>query len=255
MHKEYGKLTREQFKTTMRALGEFKEQREDFADLMAKVPESRINEVFTSDYCWSDCYELPFTTHMALVVVAFNRTDWLSAAAASDDPQQFVLDTMDTVEPVEPHPGFQLQHLIGLVWSLQRTILSILLYQRSLSGLVQEVRETGSREALFKAIRVDRTTMNCPTIADKIALAELRGNKPFFCHLRSAIAGPSRKHWMALCDLRYSLYLLRELGFNKMTDDQLEQLLIHTLKVYPNTPSARKNLRAQYQQSKQIKTI
>lgn len=255
MNKEYGKLTAEQFKAAIKGLDEVKSQRQEFAGLMAKVSESRIKEVFTGGYGWADCYELSLVEHTALAVVAFNRVDTLSAAAASQDPQQFVLDSLSDTDLVEAHPAFELQHLVGLAYSLQRTILSILLFQRSLSGLVQEVRETGSRDALFKAIRVDRTVMSCPTVADQIALAELQGNKQFFRNLKSALAGPSQKHWMALCDLRYSLYLLRELGFDDMTDDQLEQLLVHTLKVYPNTPTARKNLRAQYQQSKKIKTI
>ncbi|WP_208300002.1 hypothetical protein [Aquabacterium sp. A08] len=51
------------------------------------------------------------------------------------------------------------------------------------------------------------------------------------------------------------MFALRELGFDKMTDAQLEELLVHQLKVYPNVPSAKKNLRAQYQQSRKIKTI
>lgn len=255
MDKKYGKLTEEQFKAVIGGLGEIKNQRQEFTGLMAKVSESRIKEVFTGGYGWADCYELSFVEHIALAVVAFNHAEMLSAAAASKDPQQFILDSLCHTDPVEAHPAFELQHLVGLAYSLQRTVLSILLFQRSLSGLLQEFRETGSKDALFKAIRVDRTVMNCPTVADQIALAELQGNKQFFRNLKNALAGPSQRHWMALCDLRYSLYMLREMGFDDMTDDQLEQLLVHTLKVYPNTPTARKNLRAQYQQAKKIKTI
>lgn len=255
MNKEYGKLTGEQFKAAISALEKLNGQRQEFSASMAKVPESRFKEVFTKGYGWAYCYELSFPEHIGLASVAFNCADVLSAAVASEDPQQFVLDRLNRTMDLEPHPAFELQHLVGLAYSLQRTILSILLFQRSLSGLVQEVRETGNRDSLFKAIRIDRTAMSCPPIADRIALAELQGNKQFFRNLRSALAGPSQKHWMALSDLRYALYVLRELGFDKMSDDQLEQLLVHTLKVYPNTPTARKNLRAQYQQSKKIKTI
>ena len=144
---------------------------------------------------------------------------------------------------------------MGLAFSLQRSVLSIMLFQRSISGLVQEVREHDDLDALFNAVRVDRTVMSCSTIADKIARAEMRGDKRFFLRLRNALKGPTQKHWAAYCDLRYSLVILRELGFDGLSDTQLENLLVHQLKVYPNTPSARKNLRAQYTQSKKFKTI
>ena len=153
------------------------------------------------------------------------------------------------------NPSFEPQDLIGLAFSLQRSVLSIMLFQRSISGLVQEVREHDDLDALFNAVRVDRTVMSCSTIADKIARAEIRGDKRFFLRLRNALKGPTQKHWAAYCDLRYSLVILRELGFDGLSDTQLENLLVHQLKVYPNTPSARKNLRAQYIQSKKFKTI
>ena len=147
------------------------------------------------------------------------------------------------------------QDVIGLVFSVQRTILSIMLYQRSMSSLLQEVREQDSHEALFKAVRVDRAALAAPTIADRIARAELRKDDTFFQHLRSALRGPQKKAWEAYYDLRYALAVLRELGFDRLSDAQLERLLVDTLHVYPNTPSARKNLRAQYQQSRKITTI
>lgn len=60
--------------------------------------------------------------------------------------------------------------------------------------------------------------MCCPTIADKIARAEMLRDKRFF-----AAAG-------------YSLFVLREFGIKNLSDGQLEKLLVHSLKVYPDTP-------------------
>jgi hypothetical protein len=81
------------------------------------------------------------------------------------------------------------------VFSLQRTILSVMLFQRSLSGLVQDVRETGNLDSMFNAIRVDRAVMSCSTFEDRIARAELMGDKRFFHRLRNALKGPTQKHW------------------------------------------------------------
>jgi hypothetical protein len=201
----------------------------------------------------SDIYEYSFAEHIAIAVIAFNAMPLLKAAMASTDPQQHVLDNMYPPDD-STNPAFSEQDLLGILFSLQRTILSVMLFQRSLSGLVQDVRETGNLDSMFNAIRVDRAVMSCSTFADRIARAELVGDKRFFLRLRNALKGPTQKHWHAYCDLRYSLFVLRELGFDGMSDAELEKLLVQTLKVYPNTPGARKNLRKQYQQSKKLPT-
>jgi uncharacterized protein YihD (DUF1040 family) len=67
--------------------------------------------------------------------------------------------------------------------------------------------------------------------------------------------GPSRKHWQTYQDLRYAFAVLREMGFDRLSDEQLERLLVDQLKVYPSTYNARPNLRKQYEQSKKIKHL
>ena len=256
MGKEYGKLSAEQFKDFIGKLPEVREQREEFGHLLSDLPKEKFDKLMVSGFSWGEIYEYPFTEHIAIALVAFNQAKWVNELAASADPQQALLDAWpDKVGDDDTHPSYEPQDLMGLVYSLQRTILSIMLFQRSISGLVQEVREHDNLDALFNAVRVDRTVMSCSTIADKIARAEMRGDKRFFLRLRNALKGPTQKHWAAYCDLRYSLVILRELGFNGLSDTQLENLLVHQLKVYPDTPSARKNLRAQYTQSKKFKTI
>lgn len=106
----------------------------------------------------------------------------------------------------------------------------------------------------FKAVRLDRSIITCPTFALRMARAELENDKSFFLHLRSALKGPSKKHWEAYNDLRYALYILRELGFDQLSDAQLEDLLVHKLKLYPNASGARKNLRKQFTESKKFAT-
>ena len=256
MHKEYGKLTADQFRDLIARLPELRRNRDEFGRLLTEVPRDKFDAFMIRDFNWGHVYENTFAEHISIAMTAFGMAQWSIDLSMAPDPQQKVLDEWPT-EDWEPdtHPGFELQDLIALTYSLQRTILSVMLFQRSMSGLIQEVRENDSMDALFNAVRVDRTAMSCPTIADKIARAEMRQDKRFFLHLRNALKGPTQKHWLAYCDLRYSLFVLRELGFNALTDAQLENLLVHQLKVYPNTPAARKNLRAQYQNSKRIKTI
>lgn len=257
MEKEYGKLTADQFREFIGRLPELRQQRDEFGVLIAKVPKKQFDQLMVSDFNWSHLYENTFAKHIAIALYAFNQLKWLNDVSLAPDPHQFALDTWPTEDSafVEAHPDYKRQDLVGLAFSLQRTILSVMLFQRSMSGLIQEVRENDDMESLFNAIRVDRAAIACPSIADKIARAEIRGDKRFFLRLRNALKGPTQKHWASYCDLRYSLFTLRELGLGGLSDIQLENLLVHQLKVYPNTPSARKNLRAQYTQSKKIKTI
>ena len=90
---------------------------------------------------------------------------WLNDLTAAEDPQQALLDSWpESVDDDDTHPFFEPQDLMGLAFSLQRSVLSIMLFQRSVSGLVQEVREHDNLDALFNAIRVDRTVMSLSLI-------------------------------------------------------------------------------------------
>lgn len=256
IHKEYGKLTADQLSELIGKLPELRGQRDEFGALLTKLSKAQFDSMMVSGYSWAEIYEYTFAEHISIAIIAFNRRAWIDSLGTVPDPQQKMLDDWPTdTEIWDTHPAFETQDLMGIAYSLQRTILSVMLFQRSLSGLIQEVREDDNMDSLFNAVRVDRTVISCSTIADKIARAQMRNDKHFFIRLRNALKGPMQKHWAAYCDLRYSLFVLRELGFDKLSDDQLEELLVHKLKVYPNTPAARKNLRAQYQKSKKIKTI
>lgn len=255
--KEYGKLSLEQFKRITKEMPEVRAQIEELPNLIRSTSKDRINEILDRDFYWSEVYELKFHEQIAIMFFAFGRVQKLYEMAQSPDPEQAVIDWMDTDDGEDWNGGeggqFQKKHVLGLTVAMQRNILSIMLYHRTLNKLVEEVRE-GDDTSLFLAIRVDRSIVSCPTFADRIARAEVENDKMFFLHLRSALKGPSRKHWEMYKDLRYSLYMLRELGFDKMSDAQLEDLLVHKLKLYPNVPSARKNLRKQFTESKRIST-
>ncbi|SET69232.1 hypothetical protein SAMN05216326_1672 [Nitrosomonas marina] len=106
----------------------------------------------------------------------------------------------------------------------------------------------------FNAVRIDRSIITCSAFAVRISTAEAKNDKKFFIRLRKSLEGPSKKHWEAYKDLRYAFYILRESGFNQMSDAQLEELLVHQLKLYPDTPGAQKNLRKQFTESKKFAT-
>ena len=222
---------------------------------LAATSDERWAELLKGDYSWGWCYELPFMSHIAICIVALGLSEHLKQAAAQSDPQQSILDDAhkDLIEA--HHPDFELQDILALVMSMGKTVNSICLYGRSLSALVAEVREENDLESLFKAVRVDRTVMNCPTVADCIAKAELRSDQAFFDKLQLALKGPSKKQMASLSAMKFSFATLRELEINDLTDMQLEKLMVETLEVYAKVGTAPKNLRAHYQQFRKFKTI
>lgn len=255
MSKEYGKLTATQFRGFVDQLPVFQAVAEEMRKLMQDAPDAKWNEVLKEDYSWAWAYEFPLVVHLALATYAFGLTEWLTEVSASPDPQQRVLDDFNTEILGDFHPDLEIQDGVGLVVSVTRTLQSVLMYGRSLSALIQEVRDKGDLECLFKAIKMDRTVVNCPTVADRIAKAELQNDKAFFRRLSSAFKGPSQKEWAGLAGMKFSFSVLRELELNDLSDDDLEQLMVHTLDVYKDVPGARKNLRMHYQNSRKFKTI
>lgn len=255
--KEYGKLSLDQFKHLVHELPEIRNQMQEVPKLIQSTSKEKINKILGRGFFWAYAYEMPFDEQLAWLICALGRKDKLHEAAQSNDPTQAAMDMFKNDEFDDWDGGeggfFQEQDIIGLFASLQRNILSIMLFHRTLDKMVEEVR-AGNDASLFQAVRIDRSIVACLTFADRIAKAELENDKKFFLHLRSSLKGPSKKHWEAYKDLRYALCVLRESGFNQMSDAQLEDLLVHKLKLYPNVPSARKNLRKQFTESKKFST-
>lgn len=254
--KEYGKLTAEQFKHLIQKLPEIRKQEHSIGELVKSVSKDRLNELFEKDFYWSKLYELTFIDHLAVLVMALDKIEFLEEAKTTPDPTQHVIDHFRIEGDFENWDGgwnglFKKQDLIGLVFTLQKTILSIMIYQKTMQTLVDEVRQ-GHDDSLFDAVRLDRSSVACPTFAARISRAEFTNDKHFFLRLRNALKGPTQKHWQSYQDLRFALFTLRDLGFDNLTDDQLVNLLVKQLKVYPDRFEAKKNLRKQYNQSKKI---
>lgn len=255
--KEYGNLTLEEFKQLIGELPDIRSQMKELPDLLNSSPKDKIKEVLDQGLYWAAFYELSFQESLALLVCALGCHQELHKAAQSDDPTQAAFSMFQDVEFENWKGGldgmFKMGDVVALFTVLQRNIHSIMLFHRTLDALVDEARE-GNDDSFFNAVRIDRSIMTCSTFAIRIARAEIKNDKKFFLRLRSSLKGPSKKHWESYKDLRYAFYILRESGFNQLSDAQLEELLVHQLKLYPDTPSARKNLRKQFTESRKFAT-
>lgn len=251
------KPTLDDFQRVVKSLPEIRRDIQDLPGLVKASPQlSRL--VQSAHFYWADVYDLPFNEQIALLICALGYAEKLHQAATSDNPTTQVISWLDSDDDLENWSGgcggaFKMEHVVGLTVVLQRNILAIMVFQRSMAILIENAR-SGDLLSLFNAIRIDRSVVACPSVAARIAKAELEQDKQFFIHLHSATKGLSRRHWAAYRDLRYSLCLLREMGFDELSDAQLEDLLVHRLKLYPNTPGARKNLRKQFTESKKFST-
>lgn len=259
MSKEYGKLTAEQFQELIRFLSPVLEMMREMNVHLESVPAAKFNGVMIGDYgLYSHVYELPFIDHLSLVLLALNRQNEVKEMALSPDPQESVLAMLRAGDGVEDKPhneAFEKAGVVALVYSLGRTMQSMTTYGRTISSLIQDVRDNNNQDSLFKAIRIDRAVIGCPSAMQMIARAQIRNNKAFFKHLRAALAGPSKKPMVALDRMRYALLVLRELGITNLSLSELEDLMVNKLGVYAKSATSGKNLSAQYQYSKKIPTI
>lgn len=258
MEKKYSKLTADQFRQLIDHLPKFLEQGTELRKYIATVSGKRLTEVLGAEFGWSSIYELPINKHIALLVLSADEGPMLSDAANATDPQQYILDEIsrELGDDVSSKAGTPSATAVAALIALERSFLSITTYQRSLSSLVQEVREQGSDKALFMAVRLDRAAVNCPSIAARIARAELANDLEFFKGLRNALKGPSKKYWQGdFIKLRYALVLLREMGVDSMTDAEMGVLFQETLGLFKHEHAAVKNIRAHYQASRKIPTI
>jgi len=256
--KEYGKLTHDQFDRIVRELPEIRGQMKELPELVRSNRERLAEILGPDDHSWGEIYGSPFLEQLAALCVILGLHKPILEVAKTDDPQEEVLNWLMKDGVLDQwydanQKIIDKKHLVWLLVVLQRNILSIMLYHKSMGALVEEVRK-GDEESFFKAIRIDKTVLLCQTFADRLSRAELSGDKDFFIRLRSAIKGPTKKHMAAIQDLRYSIAILRGMGFEDFSDNQLERLFIHT-RLYPNSASALKNLRKHIQDSRKISTI
>ncbi len=255
--KEYGKLSLDQFKQLVQKLPEIRKKQKEPPKLFYSIPEDKKHEILGEGLSWANVYERSFDEQLALLFSKSGRADKLHEAAQSDDPTQAAMDLFGSDEFVDFNGDegsiSQKKEVIGLLIALKRNVLSMMVFDRTLDKMVEEVRSRKD-ESLFLAISIDRSIIACPTFADRIARAELENDEVFFKKLSASMKGPSEKYWDAYKDLRYAFSLLRDAEVDQLPATQLEELFIHQLKLYSDTPSARRNIRELFAKSKKRST-
>lgn len=121
---------------------------------------------------WANIYEHTFNEQIALLFSASGRAEKLHEAAQSDDPTQAAIDLFknDEFDYFNGSEGSisQKREVISLIIALKRNILSMMLFDRTLDKMVEEVK-SGNDKSLFLAVSIDRSIVTCPPISDRIA--------------------------------------------------------------------------------------
>lgn len=166
--KEYGKLTSAQFAEFISYVPKLLDLIHGLGAHMSKVPAAQFDSLLPGqygDYC--HIYEESFIRHLSIVVVLMNRHIDLHGLAKAPDPQEALLEILRNMdEPDDDHPlfeGVEESMAMALIYSIGQTVTSMATYGRSISGLLHDARERGDLDALFKAIRMDRAVIGCPT--------------------------------------------------------------------------------------------
>lgn len=114
-------------------------------ELLQKANKEKLEKALSDGKPWAVLYEMSFTEHVAFVLVAFGQKDWILAITNAEDPQEEVLKAIYSDEDIEWNDGeggkFTPTDVIGLTTTMQRAVLSIMLFQRLLSALMAEARE------------------------------------------------------------------------------------------------------------------
>src|SRR5882672_5593261 len=172
MEKEYGKLSTDQFKRALAQLPEVKATIKELPELVRTTTSEKLRAALDEGIYWAGLYELTFAQHVAFGLYLLGQKGRLEKIAQHEDPQEAMLRFLESDEDIEGRgpdgQELRLEDAIAVVVSFQRTVFSIMLYKQSMSALIEEVRQ-GHDDSLFKAVRVDRSAVACPSIALRIS--------------------------------------------------------------------------------------
>ena len=244
--KPYGKYTLDQLKKFVELLHESRNIAPELEKIFHETDPKRLKAILGESLSWSHFYEMPFNKHISSGLLVLDWKDDFKKAVQSEDPQQYIFDFFEQLDFDKEwnggHQGkFKMHHLVEIVISFFRTMKSIMVYQKSLSTLIEEVTQ-GRDKSLFDAVRIDRTIVGCSAVKYRISMAEMTNDKKFFRHLNNALKGSSKKHWVGQEELRYMMQALVETGADQLNGKNLEQLFVEHLQLYPKAPTAQKNL-------------
>jgi len=238
--KEFGKISRDQFKQVLDFLSIGESQKNDLDELISESPE-KLSSLIDSLFPWSYFYEMPENYMAALYLHCLFSKSRIQDLLKSADPNQALLDFASS--DIEPDGWLNLEKTedLGFVISLTMAyIFNLQAYKMgkpSINSLIHKIRG-GDDDALLEAVYVDRMSLTCPSIAKRIARATLEGDEDFFVLLSKSITKtrPKKPPDPKYDTLRFGLELLEQAkGLDNIPYEDQFVILVEELQLYPYT--------------------
>lgn len=243
--KSLGNLTADQLRRTLEVADQLPTL-QNLNILLASRPKFRRAVVESGTvFQWAWAYELSMAELVGLMAWAIDAQDEVVTIIESDDPQETMLRFAErdeeVVVPVEV-PVWRKLLVLELLVACIKCFECYRSYSVSLCELVAKAR-TGNSEAILQAVRVDPTALATPSIAERLSLAVLQGEKRLLKRVKGAFATPRLKLVM-YTDLRFVEVLLHEAGAIKPENyDHIYDVIVNRLGLYDHRgEDARKGL-------------
>jgi len=203
-----------------------------------------------SKFCWSHNYEKPFKDHMVSVsefIVSVlpdlkfvyqgisKQPDQIGAIPQALDEVDIVLSNLELEKNSHAARDFSPKafEMYCSVISIYMTFKSLAVFGKSMNELL-ELACYGKDSALFDAIRIDKTVIGCPTAIERISRAEFFEDAEFFKKLKKALNGKlgirEQKNYQ---NMRLVFEMLHQVNAKKLSDEDLYELFVKELKIYP----------------------
>ncbi|MET0015030.1 MAG: hypothetical protein ABW088_15370 [Sedimenticola sp.] len=240
MVKKYGKYTADQLLQLSKYLRSLPELQTKWQALALDNP-TDLQEALKPPFFWSAIYELSFLHQSMFLTFLSGMAEVAIDTQDEPDPQQHLLDiirrdldSLDDMPDFDLPEDFEERHLIGAWYAQIKTIECIWYYGVPLNDLVANIKD-GDDTALIKAVKIDRSIVSCPPIADRIARAEMVSDEKFFKMLQNALKGKPKKPTDRYGPLRYILMALdQEEVLDQLSINERYILFCEELGLYPH---------------------
>lgn len=205
--------------------------------LLAKADESEWSELLPFPLYWSLLYELNYSEHLTLLLCCLGIADDLRELQKGPGGKRATLDLLSDLDSMDISTfkfpdGFDRSDLFVCLASIMFSLTSWGVYGRTLSGLVLDVRK-GKKASFFKAVRVDKSALTCPTMAHFLSRAVLSEKPNFFAKLSNVIRTGRKRPRSDFEPLRFALSALKEDGqLEAMSGNERYEVFCEKLKVY-----------------------
>lgn len=233
MIKEFGKLSSDQ----LDAILGFRRQMAELSGVIPRIVSSprfsRLLARRSVEFQWSWAYELELSEMLALMLMIVGEAGIVTRAAQADDPQQSLIDATRAYEPgPERVRPTRLVYAVALLMANFNSVRSLGLYSRSINRLIRDGCG-GDDDAFVLAVRVDPAAIAAPSLAKRLAIATMAGDKKFLRRVAKAAGEGPHKALLVFDELRFATALLEESGaFEVATRSQLYETLVNRLGLY-----------------------